>query len=237
MSRWRFSPGWRMTAFVVIMLPVLLALGRWQLDRAAEKRAYLDAFIDRQGALPVPPGPEAVDFQRLRLTGHFEPGQQFLLDNQVSRGRVGYWVITPFLTTSGARWLVNRGWAPAPTHRETLPDVPAPPGTVTIVAVTWPDMGLPPLLGDDVWAAGWPKRVQRLDVARMADVLGDGTRPIQLRLEAGQPGVLSAPPLKLPVTPAKHTGYAVQWFGLAAVLLGGYLAYGFGYRWKRSGPR
>jgi cytochrome oxidase assembly protein ShyY1 len=226
-----------MTTFVVIMLPVLLALGRWQLDRAAEKRAYLDAFIDRQGALPVLADTEAADFQRLRLTGHFEPEHQFLLDNQVSGGHVGYWVVTPFTTSDGRRWLINRGWAPAPTHRETLPDVPAPTGTVSIVAVNWPDMGLPPLLGEDFWAPGWPKRVQRLDVARMAAVLGDDTRPMQLRLEAGQPGVLVAPPLQLPVTPAKHTGYAVQWFALAVVLAAGYLAYGFGFRWQRSRPR
>jgi len=237
MPRWRFAPGLRMTAFVLVLLPILLALGHWQLDRAAEKRRYLEAFIDRQGGLPVAPGAAPIDFQRLRLIGRYEPKRQFLLDNQVNQGRVGYWVITPFVTRDGTRWLVNRGWVPAAATRATLPDVGAPAGEQRIVVVTWPDMGLPPLFGADTWPEGWPKRIQRLDVGRMAGVV-EGARAIQLRLEAGQPGVLVPAPLELPITPAVHTGYAVQWFALAAVLVGGYLALGFGFvRWKRKDGR
>ena len=58
---------------------------------------------------------------------------------------------------------------------------PPPPGHVTVVGTVWPDTGLPPLVGADVWDAGWPKRVQRLGVQRMAELTG--AAPLEIRLE------------------------------------------------------
>jgi cytochrome oxidase assembly protein ShyY1 len=97
----------------------------------------------------------------------------------------------------------------------------------------WPDLGLIPLAGRDPWSSVWPKRVQRLNVARMASQL-ENVVAREVRLEAGQPGVLAAPGLNVAVQPAKHTGYAVQWFALAGVLALGYVAYGSKNREKRA---
>jgi cytochrome oxidase assembly protein ShyY1 len=219
-----------MSAAVLTVLPALLALGSWQLDRAAEKRSYLTSFIEAQGALPraADGDPAPAAFERVRLAGRFESGRQFLLDNQVRDGRVGYWVVTPFVDQAGQRWLVNRGWIAAGATREALPDIAVSGEPAQIVAVVWPDMGLPPLAGEDNWGSGWPRRVQRLELARMAEALG-GALPLQLRLEAGQRGSLAPAPLELTLRPETHTGYAVQWFLMAAVLLIAYGLYGFGF--------
>ena len=56
----------------------------------------------------------------------------------------------------------------------------------------------------------------------------EGARPLQLRLEGDQAGALAPPPLEVTVRPEKHTGYAVQWFALAAVLVVAFVCYGFG---------
>ncbi len=50
--------------------------------------------------------------------------------------------------------------------------------------------------------------------------------PIEVRLEAGQPGVLRAAPLAVGLAAERHAGYAVQWFALAGVVLVGYALYG-----------
>lgn len=212
----------------LLALPLLLSLGFWQLDRAAEKRAYDNLYLERQSQLAVEPPEDLRDFAfgRVRLTGRFDDQQQFLLDNQTSNGRVGYWVISRFIAEDGRSWLINRGWLPASGGRETLPDISVSTDRISIIAVVWPDTGLMPLLAEDTWQPGWPKRVQRLDIERMA-ALFEATEPIELRLEAGQPEVLLAAPLVMPVGATKHTGYAVQWFGLAGVLSIGYLVYGF----------
>ena len=206
-----------MTLFVVTLLPVVTGLGLWQLERAEEKRRFEEAYLDRLASLPVVPGEKLVDFQRLRLAGRFEQDRDFLLDNQTWQGQVGYGVISSFLTSDGQRWLVNRGFLAGGNDRERLPAVQTPLEPAVIVGVVWPELGLLPMFAEDLWAAGWPKRIQRFEVARMAALLADA-RPVEIRLEAGQPGVLTPAPLEMNMPETKHTGYAVQWFGLAAAL-------------------
>lgn len=222
----RFRPGWKMTAFVSLLLPVVLILGIWQLQRAQEKRAYEEAYLDAMAGMPVAPRAELADFQRVGLEGRFEPGRDFLVDNQTHRGAVGYGVVSSFLTDDGRRWLVNRGFLAGGTRRDRLPAVVSPAGPVRVTAVVWPELGMMPIFGEDTWIEGWPKRIQRLDVGRMALALDNGVAR-EIRLEAGQPGVLEPPLLALNMPAEKHLGYAVQWFGLAFALGLGYLIFGF----------
>lgn len=219
-----------MTIAVVVLLPVTIGLGVWQLQRAAEKRGYEQLFVERMSARPVPAPAdlgegEAAAFLRLRLVGEFDSGRYFLLDNQLDAGRPGYWVIASFHADDGRRWLVNRGWIAAPPQRELLPAVPEQAGRVEIVGAVWPDSGLGPLLAEDPWQGPWPLRVQRLNVTRMARRLENAV-PREIRLEAGQPGVLKAPSLRTRFDAQRHTGYALQWFGLAAALVAGYTIFG-----------
>ena len=228
----RWAPGWQMTLFVACMLPVVVALGFWQLERREEKLAYEARYFDRVGMLPVAPAEATEDlgFQRLRIKGRFEGDNTFLVDNQLYQGRPGYWVVTSFAADNGDRWLVNRGWVSAPEYREQLPEVQTPTDSVELVAVAWPDTGLLPLLAEDTWPESWPKRVQRFDVAEMARLLVD-VKPVELRLEAGQPGGFVPASLDADFQSSRHLGYAVQWFGLGLALITGFVIYGF----KRNG--
>lgn len=213
------------------MLPLLIVLGLWQLDRAAEKRAYQDRYFDRVGELPHdPPASLAgAGFERLRLRGAYREDRDYLVDNKVHDGIPGYWVVSRFAAADGRVYLINRGWVAAPAHRDRLPAIATPPGAQTLVVVVWPDMGLPPLLAGDSWGSAWPKRVQRLDVTRMAadaDSPGERVVAAELRLEPGQPGALVAAPVDLEFRPERHQAYALQWFALAMVLVAGYGVYG-----------
>lgn len=51
----RFSPGWKVLVFAGVFLPVFVALGFWQLDRAQQKRLILQGFeaLSGQPALPL----------------------------------------------------------------------------------------------------------------------------------------------------------------------------------------
>lgn len=222
----RFRPGWKMTLFVGLMLPLVLALGSWQLERAEEKRQFEETYLDRIGALAVVPGETPVPFERLKLTGRYDPQRYFLLDNQTRNGAVGFEVVSSFQALDGRRWLINRGFLPGDGTRNHLPVVEDPPGTVTVVGIVWPEFGLLPVFGADAWSDGWPKLVQRLEVARMAALI-ENTQPLEIRLEAAQPGVFEPALTELNMPAAKHTGYAVQWFGLAVALVLGYGFFGF----------
>lgn len=216
----KFDPGWRMTAFVVVMLPILISLGLWQLERGGQKRALENQYLAKLTELPLPPSPQTLSqpFQALRLAGRYHP-EIFLLDNQVSNGIVGFWVYQVFRDRTQGKLLINRGFI-ASEGRGELPQVKTPLTDITLTATAWPQLGLIPVWGDQQWSASWPKVIQRADVDRMARMTG--AWPVELRLEPGQPGVLEPAPFASRLSDDKHRGYAVTWFGLAAVLVLGY---------------
>ena len=213
------------------MLPALISLGVWQTQRGDEKAALQLAYYDKLGMLPVAPGPELDAFTVVRLRGEFK-GRQFLVDNQVRDGQVGYWVIEEFKHINGERFLVNRGFLAGAQDR-TVPSVPDPAVAVpvTVLATVWPDLGLPPIFSEDPWPEGrWPLVVQRKEIPRMAARID--ARVLELRLHDGEPGALKAISQHVDFGEATHRGYAFQWFALATVLLAGYL-----YLWFRWGKR
>lgn len=223
-----------MAAAVLVLVPVTLGLGLWQLDRAAQKRALEAEYWQNAGALPLAEAQRSQTraFRRLRITGRFDPNRYFLVDNQVHRGRAGYTVIALFTSVGGERYLVNRGWVAGSVSRGELPEVEVPRKEVEILASAWPFTGLVPLLAEDPWSAGWPKRVQRANVARMREVVGGGFEH-ELRLELGQPGELERRSTAPSLAPERHMGYALQWFGLSVVLAVGFVVFGF----ARNRPR
>jgi len=226
----------RMTVFVIVMLPLVIGLGVWQLHRAAYKQSLMDDYFDKLGGLPTPLSEsgsgEAIPdaFTRIRARGSYT-GINLLLDNQVNDSRQGYWVYTPFIA-SGSTWVVNRGWFAAPAGRDELPQIPpVPEGEIDVVAIVWPDTGMLPLFGeavaeqmnDNTW------RLQRLDFEAFTGELNTlelrNLKAVELRLEVLQPGVLLALPQTIGFGVERHQGYAFQWFGLAIALIIGYFFY------------
>lgn len=225
----RFRPGLGATFIGALLCAAALGLATWQLQRAEDKLALHNGYVDSMGGLPISvallSGRASDPFKRVRLRGEYDTRRHYLVDNRMLGGQVGYWVVTPFRERHGRWFLVNRGWLAAPSSRRQLPAVRTPAGEVTIEAVVWPDTGLPPLLADDAWGADWPKRVQRLNVARMMRDVG-ARYPYELRLEAGQPGALQPLPTMLGFSADRHRGYAVQWLALGALVLFGWVAFG-----------
>jgi len=94
-----------------------IALGNWQSDRAAQKRAAGAAV------------------QRVELRGSFELEHLVYLDNKTRRGRPGYEIVQPLRVAGGRHVLVNRGWTAAPATRDRLPPVRTPGGEVALSGV------------------------------------------------------------------------------------------------------
>ena len=231
-----FRPGIGATFGVALLCSAALGLAAWQLQRAEEKRVLQEGYVASMGGLPVAAeqlaGRPADEFKRVRLQGEYDLHRHFLVDNRMLGSQVGYVVVTPFLERSGVWYLVNRGWLAAPSSRLQLPWVPTPSGQLTIEAAVWPDTGLPPLLADDAWGADWPKRVQRLNVARMIRHVS-ASYPYELRIESSQPGALQSLPTVLGFSADRHRGYAAQWLALGALVLFGWI--GFGIRRAQVG--
>ena len=221
----RFRPGVKMTVAVVLLVPLTITLGFWQLHRAAEKRAIEAARLATYGTLPMDEShlDGAGEYTRFRLRGRFDGSRQFLVDNKIRHGVPGYLVMTPFETVGGKRVLIDRGWIAAPETRDKLPTSEPPTQLVSIVVMRWRDPTVPNT--PDPWGDHWPKRVQFMDVQRMAAAAG-GALPMELRLDEGQPGSLAQLVEGEEMTPTRHIAYAVQWFGMAVVLVVAFVAFG-----------
>ncbi len=230
-KRYRFRPAPLPTIAAAALMGLFIALGIWQLNRAQDKQAMLMQYevlsqrppIDLR--LPVE-DTESWRYRRVAVVGHFDGQHQFLLDNQISHGQVGYHVLTPFkLTASQGRVLVDRGWIPLGANRNILPGVTVTKDEVTLEGTVYVPYARRFSLGDmDVGEAGWPLRVQFVDFEQMAERLGAPLADMIIRLDPESPYGYRREWQIVPFSPIRHLGYAVQWLALAATLLVIYVA-------------
>lgn len=224
-GRYRFAAGLIPSVATLLLLPLLIGLGFWQMERAEQKQALLDLYAARAAAAPVvlngtQTDPAALRYRQVEVMGHFDRSGQMLLDNRIHRGRAGYEVLTPLrLTGSGLAVLVDRGWVSLGASRATPPEAPIPPGLVTVrgVASAPPAQGLmlrtPPSLD-----ATWPV-VLNVELRAIEDRLGYTLLPYVILLDPQEPNGFVREWKLFDFGPEKHLAYAFQWFALAAALL------------------
>jgi surfeit locus 1 family protein len=230
--RSRFWP----TLATVLGVALAVALGNWQLDRGAQKRA-LKARYDAQAAQPpVHVGGEELDAETMDLRhaetrGVFEPRYAIFIDNRVHRGVPGYHVVMPLKVEGSDRYvLVNRGWIARPPLRSELPAVRTPPGPVTVTGTAMiPGRRTLELSSAVMEGSIW----QNLTIERYRTAMPLRIQPFVIRQESAlDDGLIRAwDPPDFGID--KHYGYAFQWFALAATLLGFYAVTQFGSRFRR----
>ena len=223
-------------AVTILVAAGCVVMGRWQVERL-DQRHERNGLLDRNlTAAPVAvdrllrPGREPAagkEFRRVRAVGHYDLNAQLLVRLRPYAGQVGFYVLTPLVTGSGAALLVNRGWVPrAATATETPAVAPPPTGRVAVVARLRPTeppstTGTPP-----------PGQVSRIDTAAIARRLPYPVYGGYGELTDQRPSTTTTSPTSLPVpvplpapepTEGPHLAYAFQWFLFAGLALGGYL--------------
>ena len=227
-----FKPGFTITLLTAAAVMVFLALGNWQLRRAAEKQALLD-LQTRQ--LQLPPirlqGGESLArlgrYRRVVVTGTWDPEHQFLLDGRIHQGRAGYEVLTPLQLDGDGVILVNRGWVPASGDRYRLPPVTVTKRRVTVRGRVdrFPQAGMD-LPGMRQPTPGWPAVVQILEPRIAAARLGKTVADYQIKMDPDLPDGYRRDWRLEHVRPQRHIGYAIQWFSFAAIALGLWIWHG-----------
>ncbi len=245
-SRMRFGDlvfrfRWVPTLLLAAPIPLFLALGFWQLDRADQKRALAQTLATRAELSPAPieglipdADAEALRYRPVVATGRFVADHQVLIEGRREGNQTGFHVITPLrLGVSGPLLLVNRGWIPARPNGEPTP-APVPEGEFTLAGEA--EVPAPPALvldrgGDAAKSWGWRWPYLTVDLFRAT--VSEPVQPVLMLLSPQDPnGFVRHWTRPLPNV-GMHLGYAVQWFGFALIALVVYLRLSF----ERKPPR
>jgi surfeit locus 1 family protein len=214
------------TLAYLCVLPILISLGIWQLSRAEQKQLFFKTQEQQlqSDTLDLKPdtqiNTESAKYNKIRVDGHYDVAHQFLLDNQINTGKVGYFVLTPLmLEGSGKAVLINRGWVPLQS-RTILPNVAVTDAPITVSGRInhFLEVGMR-LPGAEIPAQGWPSVVQVVDGDVLSKALGYPLFQFQIELDASQAnGYKRDWHTTTLMRPEQHTAYAVQWFALALIL-------------------
>ena len=206
----------------LVFIVVFISLGLWQLDRAAEKQALLAQFDNDAPYAKIADHGSLAAFDRIEAFGQYVGGRQVLIDNIVQNGRLGYFVIAPFRsTTDDALLLINRGWVEKPATSADTPDVAVDDDFRTVRGFVGhlPRVGIRP--GEAFEGSpAWPRVAVYPSIDEVARELGAELLPIAMLLhpDADDGFVRRWEPDTQ--GPATHYSYAFQWFAMAAAVAG-----------------
>ncbi len=216
-----FTPSLRMFILTFFAMILFIRLGLWQLDRAHEKKQLLDASEQQMKQSPISwktAAPLPKPYQLLRLTGCFLP-TNFFLDNQHYRHEFGYDVISPLLLADGSVVLVDRGWVHGDLSRHQLPTITVPSEDLPIMGSVYYPSSKQFVLGQPFEKRG-PDRfiIESLDTKMVQQILHKSVYPFIIRLNKSQTNGYIREWSIVSMPPARHYGYAVQWFAIALVI-------------------
>ncbi len=219
----RFPIG--LTISTAIALLILLALGTWQLQRLAWKTELLERIAVTRDAPPRPitevPLTPAYRFTRVTLDCPGLATARFIELYALQDGAAGSRLVSLCTYAEGRPpILVDRGFV-----ADTISARPAVTPTTDVVRLTGvlregvaPGAFTPPAREGRFYSADLPAMANALGASRHPDVMVTAETSSNPEWEALVPS-----PLPAQIT-NRHLEYALTWYGLAAALIGVYIA-------------
>lgn len=218
----KFKPARWSIALTAFGVALCITLGLWQLDRAALKASIESRFEQRLGEpyREYSPGDglDDIEYRKLLLQGSFDNAHHFLVDNQLYRGKAGYYVLTPLkLRDSDSLILVNRGWSPWGESRQEIAPIPAAQSLDGVKGIAnFPNE--PALrMGGLTLGDRWPQLIPYIDIEALQAQFSSRLLPVVLWLAPEQNGVYVREWNPVWMKPEKSRAYALQWFAFALI--------------------
>ena len=220
-----FKPGIIPTIIFLLILPVLLRLGFWQLDRAEEKRGLITQFKQQNklGPISLTDNLKAdfnLNYRTAKVSGRYDSSKQVFIDNKIYQGKLGAYALTPFkINNSEYSILVNRGWVPMAIERTPLPKIETPTEMLTLHGKIKISAAKPFVVGKQFQSnEGWPALMQWINIAEIEKKSGLKLLPYVFLLDEKEKSGYVRNWKPVVMQPEKSTSYAVQWFSLAMAL-------------------
>ncbi|SFZ86119.1 surfeit locus 1 family protein [Devosia enhydra] len=221
-------------SFIILMLGLtglFVALGNWQMQRLAEKDALIASVAERAELAPSPVphpsewdavAPDYFNYRPITLTGTYRHDQTVLVFTSLPTGEAryggpGYWVMTPLLSDRGGVVFVNRGFVPEQMRAQFAEGGAGPEGIVTLTGVGRSSEAASSFTPGPDRQRGieWVRDTGRL--LAMTDLDGEPVASFYLDLPPGPRGALPQGSVSAPSFSNNHLGYAITWYGFAAI--------------------
>lgn len=222
-----FRPGKLLTIVVGLAFIVLIFLGTWQARKIGPKTALVSSITSGLMAEPMQlpvhvDDPQSVAYRRISFHGEVMNSEPVRVFGTNLKGRPGYYLYKPVVREFGRAVLVNFGWVPLELKKE--PSLPSGMTTISGVLLLSAEPGsfTPPNdLANNIWYTA--------DVFEMASHFGLGAKDhYHFRIFADAAEDVEYPlggQVRIDI-PNDHFEYMLTWYGIAAALLGVYVAFG-----------
>lgn len=226
--RFLFTPKWiAFHLLIAIVIITMINLALWQMRRLDERQEFNEqvrananqpiAAFDDVGISPEQP--TATEWRRVRVTGTYVPGHQFLVVNRSQNGETGRNVVDALQLSDGSLLLVNRGFV------RSADDVPpAPEGTVELVGrLRTSERRSTGQASDE--GTGTLTEIRRIDTTVLSQQFDDNVLPMYVeRLESTPLDASTLQPIVAPsLDEGPHLSYTIQWFVFSICVFVGWL--------------
>lgn len=220
-----FAPTLFPSLLIIILLPLLVYLGFWQIHRGDIKNQIQKLFFQRSLLKPINLNQNKnIDLDKnyfpSKMQGHFDNKHTFLLENKIYLHKVGYEILTPFILHAGQKAiLVNRGWIAQGIDRKYIPSIPSFDKEINLHGlIIFPNKTFSFTQTNE---KGWPKRIQSINPEFLEK---NNFKSYIFIINTQSP--YSFTPIWHPISlqPSRHYAYAFQWFGLSITLLIAYFS-------------
>ncbi len=242
-SNYLFTPKLIPALVTLILFPVLISLGLWQLDRADEKREIDEGIQLAIAKMPLKLNETILAteetekillkevYRPVTVRGKYDSDNQFLLDNRTHLGKPGYHVLTPFkfdstfksdMKGSTKAVLINRGWITYKGTRDNILSIEVENNDREILGQIKQVTQAIVLNDDDkkvVQNGNNPKLIQSIQIAELNKELDYELLPIIIELNKKDKDGFIREWQPYYGSIDKHNAYALQWFAMAAILL------------------
>jgi cytochrome oxidase assembly protein ShyY1 len=225
-AKFTFTAGWKSTLLLLVVIPIFLSLGTWQLQRAEEKEQIVSLYAERESMLPITLS-EAENITdktqlQVKITGQYTD-KHFLLENQWRNSHIGLDIVSVFELDSGEMILLNRGWI-ANEDRRIQPEFDTPQVKQKYQVTIYQPSKQPYSLGQlDINSKENIQRLSYMDIEKISAALNTTFYPYELRIVGSGEGIFDTKWPLINVKPETHVGYAVQWYLFAVIALLVYL--------------
>lgn len=218
----QFAPPLWGLLLTLVGMSVFIGLGVWQLERAVLKESIEAKFESRLAAdyrhFQPSDSIDDIEYRKLLVKGRYDNQHNFLIDNQINRGRAGYQVLTPLLLQgSDAIMLVNRGWVALGESRQQLPDILPPSDSTLVYGIATLPVAEGFRMGETRLGESWPQVIPYVDMLALQAQYSSRLLPVVLWLGAEQEGQYLREWDPVWSDPEKSRAYALQWFSFAAI--------------------